>query len=294
MTQNNTAESIELARYVDGWTPEPVETTDRVHLERVIQLARTLDFDEARFADGIVPILGHWTAFQDWPATSELGLDGHPAAGHFYPPIPDRRRMFAGSTVTSHSHLHVDTETARRSSVESVTPKRGGTGEMLFVVVRHDFEQNGRLCRTEQQQIVYRSDSGGPTRTFEQATKQVEPQADSTWATTRSVATPTLFRYSALTANAHRIHYDAPYATGVEGYPGLVVHGPLLATLMADLVGRAWGDAEVGEFSFRLKHPLFADDLFVVEGSVDDAAQSAALSVTGSVATAATAKAVRR
>ncbi|APE34707.1 hypothetical protein BOX37_12930 [Nocardia mangyaensis] len=294
MTRNNTTGAIELARYVDGWAPDPVETVDVVPRERLTQLARTLDSDEARLADGIVPILGHWTAFQDWPASSELGLDGHPAEGHFYPPIPDRRRMFAGSTVTSHGHLRVDVPTVRRSSVESVTPKRGGTGEMLFVVVRHEFEQAGKLCRTEQQQIVYRSDSGGPTRTFERATTQVEPSADSTWATTRSIPTTALFRYSALTANAHRIHYDAPYATEVEGYPGLVVHGPLLATLMADLVGQAWGDSRVGEFSFRLKHPLFAHDLFVVEGVSAEDGRSASLSVTGSVATAATARAVRR
>ncbi|OZC87158.1 hypothetical protein CH254_15860 [Rhodococcus sp. 06-412-2C] len=294
MTQNDATESIDLARYVDGWSPEPVETLDIVSTERLMQLARTLDLDETRFTGGAVPILGHWIAFQDWPATSELGVDGHPAEGHFYPPLPDRRRMFAGSTVTSHEHLSVDVPTVRRSSVESVTPKRGGTGEMLFVVVRHDFEQAGRLCRTEQQQIVYRSDSGGPTRTFERTTTPVEPSAESTWATTRSVSAPTLFRYSALTANAHRIHYDAPYATGVEGYPGLVVHGPLLATLMADLVGQAWGDSKIAEFSFRLKHPLFADDLFVVEGASDEDNRSATLSVTGSVTTAATAKATRR
>ncbi|NIL77883.1 MaoC/PaaZ C-terminal domain-containing protein [Rhodococcus sp. B10] len=294
MTQNDTVEAIELAKYADGWTPDTVETTDVVHLERLVQLARTLDLDESRFTDGTAPILGHWTAFQDWPPTSELGLDGHPAEGHFYPPIPDRRRMFAGSTITAHEDLRIDTPTLRRSSVESVTPKRGKTGEMLFVVVRHDFEQAGRLCRTEQQQIVYRSDSGGPTRKFEKATTQVEPSNDSNWATTRSVPPPTLFRYSALTANAHRIHYDTPYATGVEGYPGLVVHGPLLATLMADLVGRAWGDSRVAQFSFRLAHPLFANELFVVEGSAAEDGQSAVLKVTGSVAAAASATAVRR
>ncbi|MGM5068723.1 MaoC/PaaZ C-terminal domain-containing protein [Rhodococcus qingshengii] len=294
MPRNETATTIELAKYVDGWAPDPVETTDVIAQERITQLARTLDFDETRFVDGIVPILGHWTAFQDWPATSELGLDGHPAKGDFYPPIPDRRRMFAGSTVKTYEPLRVDLPTVRRSSVESVTPKRGGTGEMLFVVVRHEFEQAGQLCRTEQQQIVYRSDTDGPTRTFERATTQVDPSPDSLWRTTCSASPPTLFRYSALTANAHRIHYDAPYATEVEGYPGLVVHGPLLATLMADLAGKAWGDSRVGEFTFRLKRPLFAQDLFVVEGVSAEDGQSASLSVKSAVATAATATVVRR
>lgn len=294
MTDNGTAEAISLARYVEGWAPDPVETVDVVRSEQLTHLARTLDVDEAHFGDGIVPIVGHWVAFQDWPATAALGSDGHPAEGYFYPPIPDRRRMFAGATVVSHENLRVDVPTVRRSRVESVTPKRGGTGEMLFVVVRHDFEQDGQLCRTEQQQIVYRSDSGGPTRTFAEATTQVEPSPDSTWATTRSVATPALFRYSALTANAHRIHYDEPYATAVEGYPGLVVHGPLLATLMADVVGRAWGAADVARFEFRLKHPVFAHDLFVVEGVSTADERSAALTVTGPRATAATATAVRR
>ncbi|OZD08715.1 hypothetical protein CH253_20880 [Rhodococcus sp. 06-156-3C] len=294
MTRNDTADAVGLAKYVDGWAPDPVETVDVVHLERVTQLARTLDLDEARFGDGVVPILAHWTAFQDWPPTSELGLDGHPAEGHFYPPIPDRRRMFAGSTITSHDNLRIGEPIVRRSSVESVTPKHGKTGEMVFVVVRHDFEQGGRLCRTEQQQIVYRSDSGGPTRTFESSSDQVEPSPEATWATTRSVPSATLFRYSALTANAHRIHYDAPYATGVEGYPGLVVHGPLLATLMADVVGQAWGDSEVATFSFRLLHPVFVDDLFVVEGTAAEDGRSATLAVAGSVAAAASAKAVRR
>lgn len=289
----DTAIANELATYVAGWAPDPVETVDLITRERLTQLARTLDFDEGRSADDTVPILGHWTAFPDWPATSELGMDGHPAEGQFYPPIPNRRRMFAGSTVESYRPVRLGISTVRRSSVESVTPKSGRSGEMLFVVIRHELSQSGRLCRIERQQIVYRSDIGGPPRTLERSVGGVKPSADSTWAATRSVASTTLFRFSAITANAHRIHYDAPYATEVEGYPDLVVHGPLLAILMADLVGRAWGDSRVEKFSFRLQHPLFANDPFVVEGVSAENGLSASLSVKGSGGTAATASAVR-
>lgn len=288
---SNPGKPIELASFVEDWSPQPVETRDVVQRERLVQLARSLDLDESQYSIADTPIVGHWTAFQEWPASAELGPDGHPARGAFYPPIPDRRRMFAGATVTAHEPMLVGVDTVRRTSLESVTPKVGRTGAMIFVVTRDEYIQADRLCRTEMRNVVYRSGSDGTGRALVRGKTRPGPSADATWASNWSVPSSTLFRFSALTANAHRIHYDAPYATEVEGYPALVVHGPLLATLMADAVGRAWGNAAIGKFSFRLQHPVYVDDMLVVEGV--SRSGGADLTVTTAAGTAATATAVR-
>lgn len=288
----NTSDSgIDIARYVNGWSPEPVVETDTLPHERIIRFARTLDLDESRFAGPEIPILWQWIAFPDWPSTSELGADGHPEEGHFLPPLPHRKRMFAGSSITAQGTMIADVPITRRSSLESVTPKRGSTGEMVFVGVRHEYEQNGQLVRTESQKFVYRSETSDETRSFNRSTSPPAPDGDATWFDDHTVHAPTLFRFSALTFNSHRIHYDVPYATGVEGYPGLVVHGPLLAILMADLAERDWGTANLASFSFRLNAPVFDGDPFRVEGRPGDGV--AALSVRTGVGTSATADARR-
>lgn len=293
MDQIYPTKSTALAEHVKEWWPEPVRTVDIIRPEQLVQLSRTLDFGETRYVGLEVPILGHWTAFNDWPPSAALGSDGHPEDGHFLPPIPQRRRMFAGATVTAHRPLLRSVETVRLSSVESVTPKRGVTGELIFVALRHEFEQNGHLCRTELQNLVYRSGGDNRARMSDTPPSQAEPDANATWTTTRSLPPTTLFRFSALTANAHRIHYDAAYATTVENYPGLVVHGPLVAMLMAHLVERAWGESAVGRFSFRLQRPIFVDSPFVVEGFAAEAGNTADMAARAGAHVAATATAVR-
>lgn len=277
-----------LARHVENWSPEPVERVDVVRRRDLVALARTLGLDEDHHAGTHAPILAHWTSFHDWLPTADLGEDGHPADGHFFPPIPHRRRMFAGSTVMAQAPLRVDVETVARTSVLSVTPKTGRSGEMLFVTMRTDYSQGGRLCRTEDQQIVYRSDDSARPRPPVVTPVEPEPTAGAT-SVRRSMSPVVLFRFSALTANAHRIHYDQDYATSVEGYPRLVVHGPLLATLMADQVTVRWGAAGVRRFAFTLRSPVFVGDPFLVEHTGSDESARVAV-VTGDVVASADAE----
>ncbi|WP_461416706.1 HTD2 family dehydratase [Gordonia sp. GN26] len=170
--------------------------------------------------------------------------------------------MFAGARMTASRNVLLGRETHKRSAVSSVRHKHGQTGHLLFVTVAHEYFQDGSSCLVEEQDIVYRS--GGPTVAprphtgdlgATTATTFIEPRFD----------TATLFRYSALTSNSHRIHYDHPYATQVEHYPALVVHGPLLATLMANLAGSRSGPLR--HFEFRLKEPVFLGDRVRIEAT---------------------------
>ncbi|NMI01881.1 hypothetical protein HF526_31975 [Pseudonocardia sp. K10HN5] len=204
----------------------------------------------------------HWLHFLDHPAQAELGDDGHPAAGHFLPPIPDRRRMFAGGRLEISEPLRVGDEIVRRSALVDVAPKQGRSGDMLFTTVRHEFLRGGVPVVVEEQDIVYRSQPvgkqrGGPVAQAPVATEP-EPAAPGAWRARLDPDPAMLFRFSALTYNTHRIHYDQPYVTGVEGYPGLVVHGPLLALLLLELPRRHAPDRPVTAFSFRLSRPAFA------------------------------------
>lgn len=253
-----------LSGLVAAWHPAPRSEHDTLDPAQATRLARTLDLDETFGPGDPLPLPWHWIYFGDWPATAGLGADGHPADGHFLPPIPNRRRMFAGARITCTQPLRLGVDTERVSTISTVTEKHGHTGAMLFVTVRTEFAQEGDVRLTEEQDIVYRSDAGH-SRPF---TRPTPPSEASTaaWSSEPTITAPQLFRYSALTSNAHRIHYDQPYVTQVEGYPDLVVHGPLLATLMADLA-RTAGGRTLRSFDFRLRKPLFLGDRFRVEAT---------------------------
>lgn len=252
-----------LSDYVSEWAPGPVTDVDPMSPDRANQLAATLDYTETFSAGDELPVPWHWIHFPEWPATSALGDDGHPADGHFLPPIPHRRRMFAGSSMTVHAPLRLGIPAQKRSSLIEVVEKHGRTGDMLFVTVRSEYLQDGSPTIVEEQNLVYRSDSGS-SRPFAHTAAGLA-SSTAPWSTTPTTSAPLLFRYSALTANSHRIHYDQPYVTGVEGYPDLVVHGPLLATYMADLA-RLTSGRPLRTFDFRLKRPVFLGDEFRVEG----------------------------
>jgi 3-methylfumaryl-CoA hydratase len=259
-----TAADSGLARFVADWTPEPVVEHDDLAPLKSTQLAATLNLDETFAAGDALPVPWHWIYFPDWPQGSALGADGHPRDGHFLPPIPNRRRMFAGSRIEVSTPLRLGVATVKTSSLAKVSEKTGRTGEMLFVTVRSEYRQDDVLCVVEEQNLVYRSDTGA-ARPFARNTEALgEPTAQ--WSSEPAVDEPLLFRFSALTSNAHRIHYDFPYTTAVEGYPGLVVHGPLLAVYMAQLA-RANGNS-LSRFEFRLQAPVILGDGFRVEGSV--------------------------
>ena len=259
-----------LAEMIAGWTPGPTETVDRVTPWSVAAFSSLLDLPEPAAGEGDpLPPLWHWFAFLDHPRASELGDDGHPDAGHFLPPVPDRRRMFAGGRLEVRGTWRVGEEVTRRAELGPVEVKSGRSGEMAFVTVRSTFSRGDDVLAVENQDIVYRSQSPGEQRAVGVPAEREGPDPVHK-ATLELTPGPThLFRYSALTYNTHRIHYDEPYVTGVEGYPGLVVHGPLLAMLLLELPRRSCPVWPVTSFSYRLRRPVFAGQTVVAGASAD-------------------------
>jgi hydroxyacyl-ACP dehydratase HTD2-like protein with hotdog domain len=225
---------------------------DVLDARQLAAMAATLDAD---LPAGDAPALWHWMLFQDWRRPGGIGPDGHPKRGGFLPPVEDLpRRMWAGGRLTfTQNGLRAGEAVRRVSTILSVTEKSGGSGRLVFVTVRHELSNPRGAVLTEEQDIVYRGSEGAAVRAAEAAPPFAE-QA-------RRDLTPDpvlLFRYSALTGNGHRIHYDADYARGEEGYPGLVVHGPLQATLLAATMLAAAPGQRLARFAFRAVRPAFA------------------------------------
>ncbi len=254
-----------LSEIIAGWAPEPAEATETITAGPAVALSGLLDREPVVTGPGDpIPPLWHWLYFLDRPATSELGPDGHPAAGHFMPPVPERRRMYAGGRASYAGAICCGDEITRRSELAAATVKRGRTGELLFVTVRSVFTRAGAVLATEEQDLVYRS---GPPVADATAPRRPVPEQD--WGPWRMQIVPDpvlLFRFSALTYNAHRIHYDAGYATAVEGHPGLVVHGPLLALLCFELPRRHAPLQRVTQLSFRARSPVYVGQRCTVTG----------------------------
>jgi 3-methylfumaryl-CoA hydratase len=247
------------------WVGKTETTGARVNTVTANALAATLDRPFGFEPGASLPPLWHWAYFWTAAPQSELGPDGHPQRGGFLPPVPLPRRMWAGGRLTFTRPLTVDAEATRTSRVMSVATKNGTTGPLVFVTVRHELAQDGNLCVTEEHDIVYR-DLPAPGAAAP-APKMAPP--DAAWSRTITPDPVLLFRYSALTFNGHRIHYDRSYVTEVEGYPGLIVHGPLIATLLADLLQRNMPDARMASFSFRAVGSLFDIEPFTVCGTPD-------------------------
>ncbi|MFF1357363.1 MaoC family dehydratase N-terminal domain-containing protein [Streptomyces sp. NPDC058297] len=271
---------FELARYLDGWAPAPVTQDDPVAAAPVAALSQVLDQEATVAGEGEpLPPLWHWLHFLEWPAQRDLGADGHPAHGHFLPPLPDRRRMFAGGRAEFTAPLRVGVPARRTSSLAKVEIKRGRTGEMAFATVRHEIAQEGEVRVTEEQDLVYRVGQG-ERRSGRFGLDLGEAElSDADWQLIVCPSPPLLFRYSALTANAHRIHYDEPYARDVEGYPGLVVHGPLLVQLMLELARREAPGREIHTLSYRLRKPVFVGERVCALGDLADDGGSAGLRI---------------
>lgn len=216
------------------------------------QMRSILPGDGPLDAGDALPPLWHWGYFPDIAPLSELGRDGHKARGGFLPPVPLPRRMWAGGRLTFHGDLRLGDAARKTSRILDVREKTGRSGALCFVTVEHRFTVDGDLKLTEEQDIVYREDPAPD------APKPPPPQAPEGAEITETVAPGPvmLFRYSAVTFNGHRIHYDRDYCRDVEGYPGLVFHGPLTATLLADLARRA-GGRDLARFAFRAHSPLF-------------------------------------
>jgi 3-methylfumaryl-CoA hydratase len=211
-----------------------------------------------------LPYLWHWLYFLPIHAQSDIGPDGHAKRGGFMPPVPLPRRMWAGSDFEFHEPLLIGDALSRTSTIVDVKEKSGRTGSLIFVKVRHELRRNGsdKVALTEHHNIVYRA-APGPD---DVAPPPQAAPAEFAWERRIVPDDVLLFRYSALTFNGHRIHYDRQYVTEVEGYPGLIVHGPLIATLLMDLLRRQQPDAKVLRFEFKAVRPTFDINPFSVHG----------------------------
>ena len=256
------------------WIGRREEACDSIDLGRALALQATLDDPGAplRPGDGLPP-LWHWAYFWSVAPTASLGPDGHAERGEFLPPIDLPRRMWAGSRVDFPRPLPVGAAVTRRSTIKSVTEKDGRSGRLAFVTVEHVIADDEGPCIVEEHDIVYRAAAAkGAVLPPGEA-----PPGDATWRQDVVPSPVLLFRYSALTFNGHRIHYDQPYTTQEEGYPGLIVHGPLLATLMLGLLRREKPEARVTRFAFRAKRPIFDTAPFTVCGAPQAGTARAAL-----------------
>jgi len=213
-----------------------------------------------------LPLLWHWVYLLDRPPQAVLGPDGHPASGGIpVPPGPGLRRMFAGGRASRHGPLRTGAEATRRTWQAGATVKQGKSGPLHFVTVRTEVSQGGQVVVSEEQDLVYREPA--PPAPPRSAGSTPPAGSDRDW--TVAVSPVLLFRFSALTYNAHRIHYDREYAR-TEGYPGLVVHGPLQALLMAELARRQAPLPERCDYSYRLVAPLFDDQGLIVSAAPGD------------------------
>lgn len=242
------------------WIGRTETTEDEVTATPAALLSATLDREdpEPRIGDSLPP-LWHWLYFLPRHRQSELAPDGHAKRGGFLPPVPLPQRMWAGGRFEFHRPLHIGERITRVSRIADVTHKQGRTGDLIFVVARHEISGGEGLAVVEEQNLVYRGHS-------DSAPAPPAAPFSHLWERTICADDILLFRYSALTFNAHRIHYDRRYAVEIEGYPGLVVHGPLIATLLLDLLRRNLPQAEVSRFSFRAVSPLFDTTPFAICG----------------------------
>ena len=253
---------------------DPTEAIGRIETraepilpDRVAALAATLGLDTVPQAGDALPAGWHWLFFNPFVARGEIGADGHPKLGGFLPDTGLPRRMWAGGRLRYLAPLPVGAQAEKQSEIIDVAAKSGRAGRLVFVTVRHRISTGGRLCIEEERDIVYREPPAAdaprpvPAAAPEGAERSAEVRPDPVL----------LFRYSALTSNGHRIHYDQPYATGEEGYPGLVVHGPLIATLLQGFAAQMRPGAQMTGFSFRGMAPLFVDAPFRLEAGAGEA-----------------------
>ena len=256
--------------HLKTWTGRQEVLEDRLGLAPPAALSATLDRDDPAPADGdTLPPLWHWLYFLPRARQSEIGPDGHPRRGGFLPPVPLPRRMWAGGRLSFLAPLHLGQTVRRVSTIADVSAKSGRSGTLVFVLVRHEVFGPAGLAITEEHDIVYRDP---PALDAAPAVPQPAPTGEA-WRRDLTADDVLLFRYSALTFNGHRIHYDRRYVTTEEGYPGLIVHGPLLATLLLDLF-RRHDPRPVKSFNFRALSPVFDTTPFSVCGSPgDDGAQ---------------------
>jgi 3-methylfumaryl-CoA hydratase len=255
------------AEYLSRWIGQGETVEDVVSAAQAQRLAATLDIQDKIFVEGdALPPFWHWIYFTTAAPASDLGPDGHPKTGDFYPPVALPRRMWAGGRLEPGKPLRIGDVARRESKIKNVTVKNGRSGTLCFVVVRHEFFVGDELRVTEEHDIVYRQEAD-PS-----AVAPEPPQAPdgAEWSKALNVDPVTLFRYSALTFNSHRIHYDRTYCQDVENYEGLVVHGPLTTTLLIGFIQAQLPKAQIKHFSFRAVSPMFDTAPLTLAGKMRD------------------------
>lgn len=261
---------LDLA-HLRQWIGRKEVCEERAGIGLVERFNATLNRSDVAGEGDIAPQLLHLCIAPVAALTAELGEDGHPARGGFLPPVPLPRRMWAGGRFDFAAPIRVGAMVNRRSVIRDVTVKEGRSGTLCFVTVDHRIESDGELAINERQDIVYRdldkADPGKPRR------QSGSPAPEGNWRERVEPAATLLFRYSALTFNSHRIHYDLPYARDVEGYPGLIVHGPMQATMLAHFAARIKGNPPRA-FEFRSLSPLFDDAPFTLNAREDESGLS--------------------
>ncbi len=254
------------ADYLRQWIGNKESIEETISAEPLHRMAATLDQAPRIIARGdAIPALWHWAYFLTPVRASDLGRDGHAALGEFMPPVPLPRRMWAGGLLKFNAPLRVGDKARRESSVRDVRLKQGRTGKLCFVEVEHRIFVGDELRFSEVHNIVYR-DVKAPG---EKNVLPPEAPDDTQW--TREVVpnSTLLFRYSALTFNGHRIHYDLDFCRDEEGYPGLVFHGPLTATMLLELAMEQNPKQSLAGYEFRAYSPLFDNARFSLNGKMD-------------------------
>jgi 3-methylfumaryl-CoA hydratase len=248
----------------EAWIGREEELNERLLAPIVQAMAATVDLEPAPGAGQPLPPGWQWLFFNPPTRRSALGVDGHPRRGGFLPPIELPRRMWAGSRIQYLAPLSVDAEATRRSRIMKIENKTGKRGSLCFVTLQHVISSAGVACISEEQDLVYREATppGAPAA----AAAPHRHEAVAEWSREVQPDTTLLFRYSALTFNGHRIHYDQAYARNEEGYPDLVVHGPLTATLLQQFAVEHGGGRRLARFDFRGVTPLFIGRAFHLQG----------------------------
>ncbi|MEX0582594.1 MAG: MaoC family dehydratase N-terminal domain-containing protein [Sneathiella sp.] len=247
------------------WVGNQISRKELIHQQSLNGFAALMD--EPVPASDIVPPGGHWMYFLPTDRQSRIGNDGHAIKGEFLPPIELPRRMWAGGRLAFHATIRAGEQAEKTSTIKSVTSKSGRTGELVFVTVEHQIWNNAGICLTEEHDIVYRE---AANKSNDAKKEPLAAPKNGKWDITVTPDPVLLFRYSALTFNGHRIHYDREYCLNQEGYPGLVVHGPLLGTLLMRLAINNMNGRTLKKFSFRNFNPIFDIAHFTLSGKKEN------------------------
>lgn len=257
--------SIDIT-HLQQWVGKQDKTSDQIYPTPVKALALSLNLNAQALLKAPLRPVWHWLYFLPMSPLAETGPDGHTRRGSFLPPTPLPRRMWAGSNITFHAPIAIGDSLKRHSTVQSVEHKKGRSGDLVFVTVNHQIYRKSTLCIDELHHLVFRQI---PEENKQPPTPPSAPK-NSHWSYQITPDPVLLFRYSALTFNSHRIHYDYPYTTEKEGYPGLVVHGPLVATLLLDLLHRHLPNAWVKHYKFKAISPTFCSAPIGIHGRLEE------------------------